>query len=78
MQGAAPEGEQQQRLQGQLGETLRENQLLKRAVAIQNSRLQELGCVCGCACAGVCVVGAEDCSSAPRSADRIALTPAVP
>jgi len=35
-------GEDAERLRGQLGEALRENQLLKRAVAIQNSRMQEL------------------------------------
>lgn len=31
-----------ERLRGQLAEALREGQLLKRAVAIQNARLQEL------------------------------------
>ncbi|PRW59117.1 CUE domain containing [Chlorella sorokiniana] len=38
-QGAPGDPEQ---LRGQLAEALRENQLLKRAVAIQNTRLQEL------------------------------------
>ncbi|EFN57660.1 hypothetical protein CHLNCDRAFT_142806 [Chlorella variabilis] len=38
-QGSAPDPE---RLRGQLCEAQRENQLLKRAVAIQNARLQEL------------------------------------
>ena len=42
LQGAGPDSE---RLRAQLQDVLRENQLLKRAVAIQNSRMQELGCV---------------------------------
>ena len=39
LQGAPGEAEA---LRGQLAEALRENQLLKRAVAIQNARMQEL------------------------------------
>lgn len=38
----AAQGGEAERLRGQLADMLRENQLLKRAVAIQNGRMQEL------------------------------------
>lgn len=69
LQGSAGEAE---RLRGQLAEAQRENHLLKRAVAIQNARMQELrwagrrrGCQAAgppAVCDGACTLGR--CSSA--------------
>ncbi|KAL4425953.1 hypothetical protein ABPG75_009969 [Micractinium tetrahymenae] len=41
-QHAAPQGAEVERLRRQLGESQRENHLLKRAVAVQNARMQQL------------------------------------
>ena len=68
-----PQGGEPERLRSQLAEAQRENALLKRAVAIQNSRMQELRCAGRRGVQSHGGVGLHACASAAAEAVHVSL-----